>query len=102
MSAFAKATARQSSLSTYDASADWNKGITLPLEHPIMFPFLRRCLHALQALEARGLSKAALWLQPVSFAFDPALRPPPVEQVLIPLKGHLNFAVRNFWRQGDS
>ena len=39
MSAFAKATARQSSLSSTTRAKTGGKGITLPLVHPIMFPF---------------------------------------------------------------
>jgi hypothetical protein len=36
-------------------------------------------------VEVRGLSKAALWLRSKSFASDPALRAPPVEQDSHPL-----------------
>src|SRR5437763_12448977 len=74
MSAFAKATAKTG-----------GKGITLPLVHPVTFLLVGFCLHAFEALEARGLSKALLWLQPMSFALNPALRAPPVEQDSHPL-----------------
>ena len=46
MSAFAKATARQSSLVSTTRAKTGGKGITLPLVHPIMCPECRFCLHA--------------------------------------------------------
>ena len=46
MSAFAKATARQSSLFPTTRAKTGGKGITLPLVHPIMCPECRFCLHA--------------------------------------------------------
>jgi hypothetical protein len=62
MSAFAKATARQSSLFSTTRAKTGGKGITLPLVHPIMCP---DCGFAstLSALEARGFEPLTSSLQ---------------------------------------
>jgi hypothetical protein len=63
------------------------------IEERIVATVTDRRYRSEEILEVSGLSKAALWLRPMSFAFNPALRARPVEQGYChTLANHLNFA----------
>src|SRR5438105_127968 len=77
MSAFAKASARQPSLSSTTRAKTGGKGITLPLVHPIMFPFCYTLPPRLVGFGGKGirtpdfqLAKLALY----QLSYAPAFR----------------------------